>query len=270
MSPPGMDVDAVARRLAEIAAEAGALLRRMQGGGLAHSLKSDGSPTSAADLAAEHLILERLREGWPDLPVIAEETASSRRCGTSFFLVDPLDGTRDYLRSGPDYSVNLALVEGSRPVAAALACPGRGRLWAAGTGAATATLTEDGAALAWLPARVRAAPARGLTALVSARHPHPGEEACLRALPVRERKAFSSALKFGLIASGEADLYLRFGPTMEWDTAAGDHIVSCAGGCVVAAEGGPIAYGREERLYRNGPFAVMGDPAIARRIDMPR
>lgn len=263
------DPDALARALGAIAIEAGRLLQRFHAEGVSHSLKDDGTPSTPADMEAERLILARLAASWPGIPVIAEETTGTLPCGAAFFLVDPLDGTSDFMRGGQEYSVNIAFVSAERPVAAALAAPGLGRIWIAGAAAHEAAIPPDGGPAAYRPARSRGMPHEGLTALVSRRHGDPAEDACLARLPVAGTRTASSAVKFGLIASGEADLYVRCGPTMEWDTAAGDHIVTRAGGGVIGPNGVPIRYGREDRLYRNGPFAAFGDPAVASRIMLP-
>jgi 3'(2'), 5'-bisphosphate nucleotidase len=257
--------EGVAHRLAEIACRAGALLRRYETRGCAHRLKEDGSPTSAADLAAEELILAALAEDFPGVPVIAEETASTVEPGALFFLVDPLDGTRDFLHGTGEYSVNVALVAGDRPVAATLVAPALGRAWAAGVHASAGTVAEGDLGPLSL-VRVRPAPSEGVVALVSRRHGDDATEACLASFTVAERRTASSALKFALIASGEADLYLRCGPTMEWDTAAGDHLLTCAGGAVVGPGRTPLTYGHHGRDYRNGAFAALGDPALTERV----
>ncbi|MDP4024135.1 3'(2'),5'-bisphosphate nucleotidase CysQ [Methylobacterium sp. NEAU 140] len=260
---------AVAAALAEIACAAGEILRRYHRGPCPHALKPDGSPSSAADLEAEHLILGALAGRFPGLAVVAEETRHDAPASACFFLVDPLDGTRDFLAGTPDYSVNIALIAGDRPVAAALAAPGIGRVWWAGAAAVEAAVT-GGRPGPGRAVRARAAPTAGLVALGSRRHGDPETATCLAALPVAETRAVGSALKFGLIAAGEADVYVRCGPTMEWDTAAGDHLVAAAGGCVVAPGGGPIRYGRFAEGYRNGPFAALGDPGLAGRLALPK
>ncbi|MGU3540792.1 3'(2'),5'-bisphosphate nucleotidase CysQ family protein [Methylobacterium sp. A54F] len=257
----------VAAALAEIACAAGEVLRAHHGGSCPHVFKDDGSPSSIADLEAERLILAALGERFPEIPVIAEETCHDVPPGPLFFLVDPLDGTREFLAGTPEYTVNIALVAGTRPVAAALAAPALGRVWIAGTETREAAIRE-GRPEGGRPVRARTAPSDGLTALVSRRHGDPETEACLSGLPIAARRGAGSALKFGLIASGEADIYLRFGPTMEWDTAAGDHVVAMAGGCVLTAAG-PMTYAHQARAYRNGPFAALGDPAAAQGIQIP-
>jgi 3'(2'), 5'-bisphosphate nucleotidase len=263
------DRDAVGLQLAEVAAEAGRLLRSMESNTGEHHVKDDGSPTTAADVAAEKIIIARLSHLWPDVPVVAEETANDATPGEAFFLVDPLDGTRDYLHGTGEYSVNIALIIQDRPVAAVVAAPVLGRIWVAGVTAKLGERPSDGGEIAWRSIHVRLAPPDGLVALVSRRHNDEATEACLATLSIRTRRTASSALKFCLIASGEADVYVRCGPTMEWDTAAGDHILSCAGGCVVAEGGAGMTYGHQERGYRNGAFAAIGDPMLARRLSLP-
>jgi 3'(2'), 5'-bisphosphate nucleotidase len=265
-----LDPDDVARSLGLIAIEAGRGLAAVRDRRAGHRAKEDGSPTTAADLESERLILDRLAQAWPGIPAVAEESAAAGHPGELFFLVDPLDGTRDYLTGAGEYSVNIALVRGSRPVAAAVAAPSDGRVWVAGTATLVGRIPESGDVVDWAPTRARPAPSGGLVALVSRRHGDEATEACLRVLDVGERRAASSAYKFGLIASGEADLYVRCGPTMEWDTAAGDHVVAMAGGLVVGPDGLPLAYGRNERGFLNGPFAAMGDTGIASRLSLPQ
>jgi 3'(2'), 5'-bisphosphate nucleotidase len=262
------DHDAIAFRLAGIAVEAGHLLRRMEGEVGEPRIKDDGTPATAADTAVEDFILSRLAQAWPGLPAIAEETVNQPAPGEHFFLVDPLDGTKDFIHGSGEYTVNIALVAGTRPVAGVVAAPALGRIWTAGDQARFGEVAPDGA-ISWRPLRVRQAPLNGLVALVSRRHGDDATEACLATLSIGTRRTASSALKFCLIASGEADVYVRCGPTMEWDTAAGDHILSRAGGAVIGAGGSPLPYGREHLGYKNGPFAALGDPALARRLSLP-
>jgi 3'(2'), 5'-bisphosphate nucleotidase len=264
---PFDDLDGTARRLGEIAAEAGRLLAAVSDRTGGRRLKDDGSPTTAADLASEALILERLRAAWPEIPTVAEESCGAAVESRLFFLVDPLDGTKDFLTGEGEYSVNIALVAGQRPVAAAIAAPSVGRVWTAGHRAEVWMLTPDGLAAA-SPARAREAPASGLVALVSRRHGDSATDACLSGLPIAEARIASSAYKFCLIASGEADIYVRCGPTMEWDTAAGDHIVRTAGG-IVCGPAGPLTYGHGENGFLNGPFVALGEPALAARVRLP-
>jgi 3'(2'), 5'-bisphosphate nucleotidase len=262
--------DAIALRLAHIAIEAGRLLRLTQRAIADHRIKDDGTPTTGADLAAEDLIITRLRETWAEVPVVAEETANTAHCDALFFLVDPLDGTSDYLHGTGEYTVNIALIRNDRPIASVVAAPAIGRIWIAGNSAREGEIVEDGGAdIAWREIKARRAPERDLVALVSRRHGDDATEACLSALSIGTRRTASSSLKFCLIASGEADVYVRCGPTMEWDTAAGDHVLCRAGGCVVGTGGKPLTYGHEQRGYRNGPFAALGDASLAPRLALP-
>ncbi|MHC2104327.1 MULTISPECIES: 3'(2'),5'-bisphosphate nucleotidase CysQ family protein [unclassified Methylobacterium] len=268
----GPERERIAAVLAEIACAAGEVLRRYHRGPCPHALKPDGSPSSAADVEAEALIVAALAARFPGITVVAEESTPASelavRPSQNFFLVDPLDGTRDFLAGTPDYSVNIALVAGERPVAAALVAPGLGRAWWAGAATVEGPVI-DGRPGAGSPVQARPAPRSGLVALGSRRHGDPETATCLAALPVSETRQTGSALKFGLIAAGEADVYVRCGPTMEWDTAAGDHILAAAGGCVVVPGGGPIRYGCYREGYRNGPFAALGDPDLAAGLALP-
>jgi 3'(2'), 5'-bisphosphate nucleotidase len=265
----GQNPDEIALKLAHIAWEAGRVLRGMESAFLDKRIKGDGTPTTAADLAAEELIIQRLDEAWSGVPVVAEETSSSTQTDEYFFLVDPLDGTGDFIHGTGEYSVNIALIRGNRPMAAVVAAPAMGTIWIAGETARTSALPTGETDFDWREAKVRPAPEKDLVALVSRRHGDIATEACLSVLSIGTRRMTSSALKFCLIASGEADVYVRCGPTMEWDTAAGDHILTCAGGSVVGPGGNPLTYGHEDKGYRNGPFAAIGDPILAPRLDLP-
>jgi 3'(2'), 5'-bisphosphate nucleotidase len=264
------DAEDIALRLAQIAIEAGRLIRHMERALADHRIKPDGTPTTGADLAAEELIVKRLRESWNGTPIVAEETANAARPDHRFFLVDPLDGTSDYIHGTGEYSVNIALIEDERPIASVVSAPALGRIWIAGETARSGTIGPDeNTTIAWRPTVARSAPDGDLVALVSRRFGDEATETCLSTLSIGTRRMTSSALKFCLIASGEADVYVRCGPTMEWDTAAGDHILTRAGGCVVGSGGIPLTYGHEERGYRNGPFAALGDVALAPRLALP-
>lgn len=268
--PPTLDPDRIAPVLAAIAAEAGRYLASVGDRAAGRVTKSDGSSSTAADLEAERIILLRLAAAFPGIPVVAEEGSATLAAEGLFFLVDPLDGTRDYLTGAGEYSVNIALVSGERPVAAAVAVPPLGRVWAAGTRTLVAALQPDGTVGEWTLARVRAAPPQGLVALGSRRHGDAETERCLAALPIARCLTASSAAKFCLIASGEADIYVRCGPTMEWDSAAGDHILTSAGGSVTGPDARPLTYGHAGRGYLNGPFVALADPARAGSVPLPR
>jgi 3'(2'), 5'-bisphosphate nucleotidase len=184
-----------------------------------------------------------------------------------FFLVDPLDGTREFIARNGEFTVNVALIDAGVPIAGAVYAPAIGKLWFGGTSAFLCEVPV-GEALpepsAWRPISARAAPAK-LAALASRSHADPATEAFLSQLPIGERKSAGSSLKFCVIAEGAADVYPRFAPTMEWDTAAGDAVLRAAGGIVLAMDGAPLAYGKYAAALRNGGFVAWGDPALAAR-----
>jgi 3'(2'), 5'-bisphosphate nucleotidase len=226
--------------------------------------KGDGSPVTAADAAAEAVILEGLARLAPGERVVAEErfSADGVACtDTAFWLVDPLDGTREYIARNGEFTVNIARVQRGLPVFGIVHAPALGLTWwgAAGQGA---WMKIGGGAPS--PIRARPAPADGLVVAASRSHGDGGRlDAFLARWTVRERLALGSSLKFCRIAEGAVDLYPRFGPTMEWDTAAADAVLRAAGGIVVeAATGTPLAYGKPG--HRNGEFVAYGawGPAV--------
>lgn len=246
-----------------IAAAAGARIAAVREAGFAVIAKGDGSPLTEADLAAEAIIAEGLARHCPGIPVVSEEDAARAAPpeGAAFILVDPLDGTREFLGPTGEFTVNIALVEAGRPLAGVVLAPALGRIWrgAAGIGAATGSLPPgaDPAAIAWRPIRARPRPAR-MTAVASRSHLDKDTEAFLAALPIAEHRAIGSSLKFCLVAEGEADVYPRLAPTMEWDTAAGQAVLEAAGGRVTTPEGAPFRYGKAAAGWRNGPFIAWG------------
>ncbi len=264
-----IDPDAAAEIFAHIALEAAVAVMQVYAGDSCARRKTDGSPVTDADEAAEAIILARLASHFPDLPVLAEEAASKGRLevrGPAFILVDPLDGTREFLSRNGEFTVNIALIVDGVPRGGAVFAPALGKLWFAGSGA-SACDAAPGSALPPPSMRravfARPAPEHGLTATVSRSHANPETEAYLSRLPIRERQAAGSALKFCAIAEGKADVYPRFGKTMEWDTAAGDAILRAAGGIVADPQGRPLRYGKSAAHFANGPFIAWGDPAAA-------
>jgi len=201
--------------------------------------------------------------------VLAEEAASRGETTVlqaAFILVDPVDGTREFLSRNGEFTVNIGLIVDAAPVAGVVYAPALEHLWIGGAAASTCTIAP-GAPLPPLEKRrrihARPAPEQGLTALVSRSHANPATEAFLAKLPVIERIEAGSSLKFCKVAEGLADVYPRFGPTMEWDTAAGDAVLRAAGGLVLDASGRPLRYGKTEAEFRNGPFVAWGDPKAA-------
>ncbi len=235
------------------------------------SSKSDGSPVTLADERAEAIICDRLAHVLPNVPVVAEEmTARGRQIviADRFLLVDPLDGTKEFISRNGEFTINVALIEDGRPIAGAVYAPVLNRLWFGGERAFVCDVPV-GERLpdpsAWRRIKARTAPER-LVVLASRSHCDAETEAFLARLPVAERRAAGSSLKFCLLAEGLADVYPRFGPTMEWDTAAGDAVLRAAGGTVLDPSGAPLAYGKTGVGLRNGSFVAWGDPDAPARF----
>ncbi len=227
--------------------------------------KGDRSPVTLADERAEDILIAALEEAWPDVPIIAEERAAREGLSAAplgrFFLVDPLDGTKEFIRGGDDYTVNVALVVERQPVFGIVAAPRRGQIWIgrAGKGALTGRLGADGEIADARTIAVRAA-ANPLVLVASRSHRNRETDAYLAHYPGAETVAIGSSLKFCLVAEGRADLYPRLGPTMEWDTAAGDAVLRAAGGRVLDEGGAPFVYAKPG--FRNGWFLAIGDPNL--------
>jgi 3'(2'), 5'-bisphosphate nucleotidase len=253
---PHFDLAYLLAAIRPVAEEAGAATLRYYGSAEA-TTKTDGSPVTAADQAAEDIILAALADLTPEIPVIAEEATAKGQvpevAGSRFWLVDPLDGTREFLSGNGEFTVNIALIEDGRPVLGVVVAPALGQTYG-GHGPGTATLA-DGAGERSI--RVRPIPAEGETVVGSRSHGDPAAmERFLAERKVAAFRAAGSSLKLCLIAEGEADFYPRFGPTMEWDIAAGHAVLSAAGGRVLTLEGGAFLYGKPD--YRNGPFIASG------------
>jgi 3'(2'), 5'-bisphosphate nucleotidase len=255
---------ALALALAALTAEAGRLILEIARAGTEGRLKEDGSPVTICDERAEAFLLEALAKLLPGVPIVAEESASRGALPTmagEFVLVDPLDGTREFIAGRDCYTVNIGLVAAGEPVAGALHAPAQGRSWAGATGvgawAAGHELGAIPAAASFFPIATRP-PAVPPVALTSHSHIEAESLAFLDRIGAGERRPVGSSLKFAEIAEGRADVYPRFGPTMEWDTAAGHAVLAAAGGVVLTPEGAPFRYGPGERGNRNGPFVAWG------------
>jgi 3'(2'), 5'-bisphosphate nucleotidase len=254
-----------ADELARIALQAGKVIMDIYGSDFAVDQKGDASPVTAADQKAETLILAALAKADPGLMVIAEEEASEGRVpehGHRFALVDPLDGTREFVSRNGEFTVNIAIIEHGRPVMGVVYVPARSRLYVAEShNSAWQAEAAPGSEVpsARTPLRIRPCPDAGITAIASKSHRTPETDAWLGKHNVHETLSAGSSLKFCLIAAGEADLYPRMGRTMEWDTAAGHAVVEAAGGRVLTEDGSPLLYGKRERGYDNPHFIVYGD-----------
>lgn len=259
------DRDAIARKLAEAArAAAMALLQKRAAYDI--KLKTDGSLVCSADLAADYAAKAALSRLAPGFPVVSEETVENVTPGPIFILLDPLDGTREFLAGGDSYCVAIAVVVDDRPIAGAIAAPALGRLWFGGEHAYSQEFGPDGALVGEARrVEVRPLPAEGPLMLVSRFHGGGRSEGITASMCQGQAVPMSSAVKFGLIASGEADLHVRCGQTMEWDTAAGDAILSAAGGVLLTLDGAVPRYGVVERQFRNLPFVAASSEALARR-----
>jgi 3'(2'), 5'-bisphosphate nucleotidase len=226
-------------------------------GSTASTAKADGSPVTAADQAAEDIILPQLRALTPHIPVVSEEEASKGLSpsvtGPRFWLVDPLDGTKEFISGNGEFTVNIALIEDGAPVLGVVVVPALGQTYA-GAGVGTATLTDAAGTRA---IKVREVPAAGLTVVGSRSHGNASAmDAFLAGRRVADFRAAGSSLKLCLIAAGEADLYPRLGTTMEWDTAAGHAVLAASGGRVTGVDGSAFLYGKAE--YRNPHFVATG------------
>jgi 3'(2'), 5'-bisphosphate nucleotidase len=228
--------------------------------------KDDRSPVTEADRRAERVILESLKALLPNVPVLAEESfAAGMRPEISdrFLLVDPVDGTKEFIKKNGEFTINIALIESGVPVAGCVYAPALERLYVGADAAAAAGSGKPGDAFdaaSLSPIKVRDGSSPEKIAVMS--RSHADEETRRFALEqgVTETISAGSSLKFCRVAEGAADLYPRFGPTMEWDTGAGHAVVNGAGGRVTRPDGSPFLYGKVEEGYRNGPFVVWGRP----------
>ena len=207
--------------------------------------KTDKTPVTEADLASERIIVAMLSEAFPDIPVASEELVETEGlppCAARFWAVDPLDGTREFIAKNGEFAVSIGLVEDGIPILGIVHGPAVGITYAA-CGPGTATRRHRGGTPE--PIQARAPSADGLVVIHSRSHENSRRLAeFLAGYPVRDRRKCGSALKFGVLAAGEADLYPRFGTTMEWDTAAGQAILEAAGGRVETLAGDPLTYGK--------------------------
>jgi 3'(2'), 5'-bisphosphate nucleotidase len=224
--------------------------------------KADNSPVTEADARAEAIILADLASHASAIPVIAEEEVAAGRIpdvGERFFLVDPLDGTREFIDRNGDFTVNIALVDRSGPVFGIVFAPARGTIWVGDVARQTAwtARVEGGLVGTRRPIGIRQVPAVGLSVVASRSHATPETDAYLAQFAVAERVAYGSSLKLCMVAGGEADLYPRLGPTHEWDIAAGDAVLRASGGMVFDTGGAPMTYGKPQ--FYNGGFVAAGD-----------
>jgi 3'(2'), 5'-bisphosphate nucleotidase len=227
--------------------------------------KEDHSAVTLADEAAQAVILEGLARLLPGIAVVSEEAVADwkRDLPAEFLLVDPLDGTAEFLAGRLEYTVNIALVRNRAPVAGVVAAPALGLLWRGSPGHAERLAFTGDAVSAPEVIRTRPCPTGERVAAVSRSHFDPASDAFLKRIAPVKPLAFGSALKFCRLAEGEADVYPRLAPTSEWDVAAGHAVLVAAGGIVLAPGGGDLRYGRATEAFRVPGFIAWGDPAAA-------
>lgn len=250
----------------ELALSAGRRVMEVFEAPCAVETKSDFSPVTEADRDSERIILAGLHAAFPDVPCVAEEECASgvapKSLGAVFFLVDPLDGTKEFVNRRTDFTVNIALVREGLPEIGVVFAPCSRRFFSGRPGVAEALDVDEDFAITGRR-RIHAREAALPPAIVASRsHLNAETEGFIRKLGAAEIVSIGSSLKFCLLASGEADLYPRFGPTMEWDTAAGDAVLRAAGGLTMAPGGGPLVYGKRGRAaladFLNPSFVAIG------------
>ena len=240
--------------LIAICREAGTVIMGYYHGGYETQHKLDKSPVTDADIAANALIIQQLQALDPNIPIIAEEDEVRLEATSQFWLVDPLDGTRAFVAGEPEFTVNIGLIQNASPVLGVIYAPAQQLMYYGQIGVGAFRAQGPGAAQ---PIQVRPKPAGGLTVVRSKSHPSKTTEAFLQTLEIKELISGSSSIKFCQVAEGSADIYPRFGRTMEWDTAAGHAILNAAGGFVETASGEPLLYGKNG--FENPHFIAYGD-----------
>jgi 3'(2'), 5'-bisphosphate nucleotidase len=254
-----LDLAGMRAPLVALARRAGAEIMRIHGAGFGVRAKGEPTPVTEADERSEAIVLEGLRALTPGVPAVAEEAMARGEIAwpaappRAFWLVDPLDGTREFVEHNGQFSVNIGLVLDGRPALGVVLQPATGVAWSGGKGLGAFRSEPDGTERA---IRARAKPEDGIVVLSSKSHGSAAEAAYCEGERVKEHRRLGSAAKFGLLAEGAGDLYPRFGPTCEWDTAAGEALLAAAGGHVARADGTPLAYGKPG--FRNPDFVARG------------
>lgn len=248
-----MNDEALIAALTPAMLQAGELIMDVHASQIASRLKDDGSPVSEADEAAEAILLPAIKEAAPDIAIISEENAASHHLAAPdcFFLVDPLDGTKEFLKQDGtgSFTVNIGLIRDGMPSLGLIYAPAFNALYTGIVG--KGAWKTDASAIA-TSISMRTPPETGAVAVASASHRDDETNRWLAEHEIHQITSIGSSLKFCLLAEGKADFYPRFGPTMEWDTAAGDAILRAAGGITRFPDGTPFSYGKKD--YRNGAF----------------
>jgi 3'(2'), 5'-bisphosphate nucleotidase len=272
LSGPLIDCDTAAslmEPLTDLVIRAGAAILAIERHTLKAEGKADGSPVTQADHAADHVIAEGLERLVPAIPAVSEERAHLAKSPYhgSFFLIDPLDGTKEYVAGRNEYTVNLALVSDGTPLLGIIGVPALGLIWRGLVGQGAQRLTTSGSKAEVSEAiKTRRLPPHGSPwiAAVSRSHGDARTEAFIDARPGATRLELGSAVKFGRVAEGAADIYPRLAPTCEWDVAAGHALVTAAGGKITDMNGAALRFGTGAKDFIVPGFIAWGDPAAAR------
>lgn len=255
------DLHALATQLLPIADRAGKAIMAVYDAGFTVEHKEDNSPLTLADLESQRVISQGLKALTPDIPILSEESAQApwveRREWRELWVVDPLDGTREFIKRNGEFTVNIALVVDNEPVLGLVSAPAQGLVYwgAAGIGAFSRHRGAPETRISIAP------PAAPLRVVGSRSHMSPQTAAYVAKLAPHAMTGIGSSLKFCLLAEGKADLYPRFGPTSEWDTAAGQALLEAAGGHVTRLDGHRLRYNCRESIL-NGDFIAYTDPKV--------
>jgi 3'(2'), 5'-bisphosphate nucleotidase len=267
--PPALDGDAAAallEPLTEIVIRAGAAILAINRAVMKVDGKIDGSPVTEADLAADRIIAEGLAQLAPEIPSLSEERAEPAvlPCKNSFFLIDPLDGTKEFVAGRNEFTVNLALVTRGTPLLGIVSAPALGLLWRGVVGRGAERLTLGPGKPLIEPIQTRPCPPRGApwTVAVSRLHGDARTEGFIAGRPGAVRSELGSAVKFGRVAEGVVDIYPRLSPTSEWDVAAGHALVAAAGGKITDSKGAALIFGTGQDFIVP-EFIAWGDPNAA-------
>jgi 3'(2'), 5'-bisphosphate nucleotidase len=252
--------------LTELVALAGSAILKVDRAGMEICGKADGSPVTEADLAADRIIAEGLARLAPDIPALSEERVAGGTDGSAaFFLIDPLDGTKEFVLGRNEFTVNIALVVNGTPLLGIIGAPALGLIWRGLVGQGAERLTTNNALGPAEPIRTRPFPQAGhpWIAAVSRSHGDAATEAFIDRRPGAIRERLGSAVKFAKIAEGAADIYPRLAPTSEWDVAAGHAIVTAAGGKITDAAGADLRFGQRAGDFVVPAFIAWGDPRLS-------
>ena len=254
--------------LTDLVVRAGAAIMAVNRRAMTVAGKADGSPVTDADLAADHIIGDGLAQLMPDVPALSEERAHSARLPYrgSFFLIDPLDGTKEFVAGRNEFTVNLALVTNGTPLLGIIGAPALGLIWGGLVSCGAERLQMEATRIGPAePIHTHQIPKRGDSwiAAVSRSHGDPRSEAFIASRPGAIRERLGSAIKFGRLAEGAADIYPRLAPTSEWDVAAGHAVVTAAGGKVADAKGARLRFGESQDGFIVPEFIAWGDPSAA-------